>query len=287
MKDADAAAVDLPRSQRDGQPQHLLATLLGTYGIGRETPVRAGVFPLLLAEFGISPAGARNALSRVARRGLLEPDGSGRARTYRMTAAARETQERRTRQFTAFGQPPPPWDGRWTMVVFSLPEDDRTARQALRTRLTRAGFRSLRDGLWATPRDRRAEAEALARAVAPAPAAALRAELITVSPSFPDLSRMFGLAGLRAAYESFIGAFGPVRAQVAAESVSPREALVVRTRLMDEWREFADMDPDLPDELLPAGWPRGEARTVFTELDAALEPLAAAYLKEVLAVQPD
>jgi phenylacetic acid degradation operon negative regulatory protein len=285
MKDADGA--DLPRSRPDGQPQHLLATLLGTYGIGRETPVRAGVFPQLLAEFGISPAGARNALSRVTRRGLLEPDGSARARTYRMTAAARETQERRSRQFLAFGQPPPPWDGRWTMVVFSLPEEDRTARQALRTRLTRAGFRSLRDGLWATPRDRRAEAEALARAVAPAPAAALRSELIAVSPAFPDLARMFGLAGLRSGYESFIGTFGPLCPQVAAESVSPREALVVRTRLMDEWREFADTDPDLPDELLPADWPRDKARTVFTELDAALEPLAAAYLKKMLAGQPD
>lgn len=280
------AEADLPRGQPDGQPQHLLATLLGTYGIGRDAPVRAGVIPLLLAEFGISPAGARNALSRVARRGLLEPDGNGRARAYRMTATARETQERRTRQFREFGQPPAPWDGRWTMVLFSLPEEDRTARQALRTRLTRAGFRSLRDGVWATPRDRQADAAALVRAVAPAPAAALRAELVTVSTSFPDLERMFGLADLRAAYESFIGCFAPVFARAGAAEIPAGEALVIRTRLMDEWREFADADPDLPDELLPSGWPRDRARAVFTELDAALAPLATEYLNALLGARP-
>lgn len=277
------AAADLPRTRAD-EPQHLLATLLGTYAIGRE-PVRAGVFPRLLAEFGISPAGSRNALSRVARRGLLERDGEGRARAYRMTASAREKQARRTRQFMSFGQPTPPWDGRWTMVLFSLPENDRTARQALRTRLTRAGFRSLRDGVWGTPRDRQAEAADLVLAIAPAPAAVLRAELVTASTSFPDIDRMFGLADLRAAYELFTGSFEPVCARARTADIPAREALVIRTRLMDEWREFADTDPDLPDELLPGGWPRNRARAVFTELDAALAPLATEYLNGLLAAR--
>src|ERR1700679_364643 len=109
---------DLPRSRPGGGAQHLLATLLGSYGIGRGEPVPAGTFPLLLAEFGISPAGARNALSRVARRGLLEATGAGRSRAYRMTDAARVVQEQRLRQFATFGQPPPPWDGQWTLVLY-------------------------------------------------------------------------------------------------------------------------------------------------------------------------
>src|ERR1700684_583313 len=126
---------DMPRSRPGGGAQHLLATLLGSYGIGRGDPVPAGMFPLLLSEFGISPAGARNALSRVARRGLLEATGAGRSRAYRMTDAARVVQEQRLRQFATFGQPPPPWDGQWTLVLYSVPEHDRTLRQALRTKL--------------------------------------------------------------------------------------------------------------------------------------------------------
>jgi phenylacetic acid degradation operon negative regulatory protein len=51
---------------------------------------------------------------------------------------------------------------------------------------------------------------------------------------------------------------------------------------MDTWREFADVDPDLPDALLPADWPRAQARAVFTELDEALRPLALRRLLELI-----
>ena len=276
------AIPDLPRSRPGGEPQHLLATLLGSYGIGRKEPVPAGMFPRLLAEFGISPAGARNALSRVARRGLFEATGAGRNRAYRMTDAARVIQERRLRQFAAFGQPPPPWDGRWTLVMYSVPEDDRTVRQAVRSKLTRAGFGALRDGVWASPRDRQAEAAEVVKLVTPSPAAVLRAELTASSASFPDLERMFGLAALKSDYRDFVSGFAPVRARLAASAVAPPEALVTRTRLMDTWREFADADPDLPDELLPAGWPRARAREVFTDLDGALRSLALQRLEQLL-----
>jgi phenylacetic acid degradation operon negative regulatory protein len=273
---------DLPRSRPGGGAQHLLATLLGSYGIGRGEPVPAGMFPGLLAEFGISPAGARNALSRVARRGLLEATGAGRSSAYRMTEAAQALQERRTRQFMTFGQPPPPWDGHWTLVLYSLPEDDRTLRQALRTRLTRAGFGAMRDGAWATPRDRRAEAAQVMTLIEPAPAAVLRAELVESTPAFADLSRMFPLAALKAEYDHFVSQFAPVRGRLRTGAVTPPEALVTRTRLMDTWREFADTDPDLPDELLPADWPRPRARAVFTELDEALRPLALRRLQQLI-----
>jgi phenylacetic acid degradation operon negative regulatory protein len=273
---------DMPRSRRGGEPQHLLATLLGTYGIGRAEPVPAAMFPRLLAEFGISPAGARNALSRVCRRGLLEAIGAGRSRAYRVTDAARAVQERRRRQFSAFGQPPPPWDGKWTLVMYSVPEDDRTLRQALRTKLTRIGFRAMRDGVWATPRDRQTGAAEVLQLVTPSPAAVLRAELVAASVSFADLDRMFLLGALRSDYEHFVERFAPVRVRVREACVEPPEALVARTRLMDSWREFADADPDLPDELLPGDWPRARAGEVFSELDDALRALALRRLEQLL-----
>jgi phenylacetic acid degradation operon negative regulatory protein len=273
---------DMPRSRLGGGPQHLLATLLGSYGIGRGEPVPAGTFPLLLAEFGISPAGARNALSRVARRGLLEATGAGRSRAYRMTDAARVVQEQRLRQFATFGQPPPPWDGQWTLVLYSVPEHDRTLRQALRTKLTRAGFGAMRDGVWATPRDRRAEAAEVMKLIESSPVAVLRAGLVASSGSFPDISRMFALDALEADYEHFVNQFAPVRDRLRDGTVAPPEALVTRTLLMDTWRAFADTDPDLPDELLPVGWPRARAREVFTELDEGLRSLALQRLGQLL-----
>jgi phenylacetic acid degradation operon negative regulatory protein len=140
----------------------------------------------------------------------------------------------------------------------------------------------MRDGAWATPRDRRAEASEVVALIEPAPAAVLRAELVVSSPAFADLGRMFPLAALRAEYEHFVSQFAPVRGRLRAGAVAPPEALVTRTRLMDTWREFADADPDLPDELLPADWPRARARAVFTELDEALRSLALRRLQQLI-----
>jgi phenylacetic acid degradation operon negative regulatory protein len=277
--------VALPRSQVGSQPQHLLATLLGDYGIGRADPVPSAAIARLLAEFGVSPAGARNAVSRVAGRGLLEPVGSARNTAYRMTASARAIQQHRLRTFMEFGEPPPPWDGLWTLVLFSVPEGDRTLRQALRTRLMRLGFGALRDGVWGTPRDRRADAAAAVGELGLAAAAVLRAEVTATTAGFVDPSEVFDLPALRDRYVAFVAEFGPLRRRVRAGSVAPAEALVVRTMLMDNWREFADTDPDLPDELLPRRWPRTQARAVFVELYDALHPLAENRLRTLLGPQ--
>ena len=67
-----------------------------------------------------------------------------------------------------------------------------------------------------------------------------RAELAATSASFPDLHRMFPLAALAADYGHFVGRFGPVRGQLSEGAITPPDALVTRTYLMDTWRVFAD-----------------------------------------------
>ena len=54
----------MPRSQAGGQPQHLLVTLLGDYWFGQREQLPSAGLVDLLAEFGISAAGARAALGR-------------------------------------------------------------------------------------------------------------------------------------------------------------------------------------------------------------------------------
>src|SRR5690606_24517270 len=39
----------------------------------------------------------------------------------------------------------------WTLVTFSIPEDQRTLRHRLRSTLTGEGFAPIRDGLWLAP----------------------------------------------------------------------------------------------------------------------------------------
>jgi phenylacetic acid degradation operon negative regulatory protein len=64
--------------------------------------------------------------------------------------------------------------------------------------------------------------------------------------------------------------------------IGAREALVMRTRVMDQWRRFPREDPDLPDAFLPVDWPRREARALFAELFSGLAPAAEKQVAEIV-----
>jgi phenylacetic acid degradation operon negative regulatory protein len=51
---------------------------------------------------------------------------------------------------------------------------------------------------------------------------------------------------------------------------------------MDEWRTFPGLDPDLPAELLPDGWPRASARELFIACYDLLGPLAALRVRQII-----
>jgi phenylacetic acid degradation operon negative regulatory protein len=61
------------------------------------------------------------------------------------------------------------------------------------------------------------------------------------------------------------------------------DALIARTRVMDEWRAFPGLDPDLPADLLPAAWPRAAARELFIGCYDLLGPLAALRVRQIIA----
>jgi phenylacetic acid degradation operon negative regulatory protein len=50
-----------------------------------------------------------------------------------------------------------------------------------------------------------------------------------------------------------------------------------QTQLVHEWRKFPFLDPDLPDGMLPARWPRERAHDLFHEKHAAWEDDARAW----------
>ena len=69
---------------------------------------------------------------------------------------------------------------------------------------------------------------------------------------------------------------------MTSRSRGPRRAQS-RTRMMNEWRAFPAMDPDLPDELLPSAWPRPAARELFIACYDLLGPLAARRVRQIIA----
>ncbi|WP_245641987.1 hypothetical protein [Nonomuraea candida] len=127
---AEAGDVDLPRFQAGSSPQHLITTLLGDYWIGRTEQLPSAALVRLAGEFGVSAVAARAALSRLARRELLESSKSGR-RTYYRLAERSTTRWARSRSSGSGRSSPsssPPWPTWWPTTArasSALPPDRR------------------------------------------------------------------------------------------------------------------------------------------------------------------
>jgi len=287
------------------RPPRLLLTLLGDYWWQRTEPLPSAAIVALLAEFGVSDSAARAALSRLTRNGLLVTSKTGRRTFSRLSSRAAAILDDGARRIFSFGAASQPWDGMWSLVAFSIPEDNRAARDALRKQLRWRGFAPLYDGLWVSPRDHAAEvigylkdldittgtafrASAVSTDMVPAdmvpadmvPTGMVAADMVAADRDIP--ARAWDLDGLRSRYECFISFAGQLRDAAAAGRMPPTDALIARTRVMDEWRAFPGLDPDLPAELLPAAWPRASARELFIGCYDLLGPLAALRVRQII-----
>jgi phenylacetic acid degradation operon negative regulatory protein len=280
------ASDDVPVSWSGGavqRPPRLLLTLLGDYWWRRTEPLPSAALVALLAEFGVSDSAARAALSRLTRNQLLVTSKSGRRTVVRLSERTARILDDGGNQIFSFGRASRPWDGLWSLVAFSIPEQNRAARDSLRKQLRWLGFAPLYDGLWVSPRDRAVEVITQLAELGITTATAFRASIVPgVSPGgLPQ--RAWDLDNLQARYEGFIANTERLRDRTLAGRVSPVAALVARTRVMDEWRGFPELDPDLPDELLPDAWPRATARELFTTTYDLLGPLAAHRVRQIIA----
>ncbi|MFC0450373.1 PaaX family transcriptional regulator C-terminal domain-containing protein [Rhodococcus jostii] len=278
----DPEVVDLPRQQAGSSSQALLGALLADYtfedagGLTSEAVVR------LLAEFGISSSGARSALSRIVKRGLLVPHRRGRTVTYDISDTARLTHRAKLGAVVRFGTPAPLWDGQWTVAVFSVPETQRILRQRLRTLLENGGFAMFADAVWVCPWDRRDHASRIGSDLG-VHLALFRGEFFACGDSEMTPSRAFDLRAVRKEYDTFLDTHADEAAAIIRGQLTADRALVLRTTVLRDWRRIAALDPALPQQLLPMDWPQGEARQVFEVLWRGLGPLALARLRTLLA----
>ena len=273
------------------RPPRLLLTLLGDYWWQRTEPLPSAAIVALLAEFGVSDSAARAALSRLTRNGLLVTLRRGRRTYVQLSARAADVLNDGAGRIFSFGRRPAPWDGMWSLVAFSIPEEHRAARDELRKALRWLGFAPLYDGLWVSPRDHAGEVIERLKDLGITTATAFRATALPLPAGAMPLgaapldipSRAWDLSGLAGRYEEFTTFAGQLRDQTEAGQVSVADALVARTRVMNEWRAFPAMDPDLPDELLPAAWPRAAARERFIACYDLLGPLATRRVRQIIA----
>jgi phenylacetic acid degradation operon negative regulatory protein len=90
-------------------------------------------------------------------------------------------------------------------------------------------------------------------------------------------------AAIAAEYEDFSRRWSPLPSRILAGRCTGAEAVRARTEVMDTYRRLPILDPHLPLQLLPQGWPRGPARELFAAVYDGLATTAQNHVRSVAA----
>lgn len=245
---------------------------------GGQAPV-AGLIRLLGA-LDIQPPAVRTAISRMVRQGWLAPTATGEGPGYRLTERAERRLDDAYARIYRTGRGTDsagPWDGRWHVLVTDRPAS-RSARDRLGADLTFLGYAPLSSGTWIAPR-----AHPDTKAVLESEAVSADEFSATYDGMGASLAgRAWDLAGVAAAYERFEAEARALLDAMPAGPEPDRAAFATRFRLVHEWRKFLFLDPALPDEVLPTGWPGHRAAALFDEAAGSLLPAASRYVDACL-----
>lgn len=262
------------------QPQDLVLTLLGTYVRPFARTVWSGGMVSLLGEFGFSDGAARAALTRLVRRELIARVRSGRLVHYRLTPRCERLLIEGDGRIFTLGRLPTD-AGPWTVLWHQIPEERRLERTRLGRRLRFLGFGSVQDSVWVSPHDHSAEVLDLLGELGVGDCAAVFVASMRPGPGLPAMvARAWDLSGLEERYDAFCRGFERYVAP-GGPSLGDREAFLVRTRLMHAFRAFAQLDPELPDELAPLSGSRARAVEIFDALYAGLAPASQRHFDAV------
>lgn len=253
------------REVGNASARSLLLTILGEFVHPRHTSVWTATLLESLVAVRVEEKAARQALTRTGSEGLLTSTRHGRRVLWALTPAGAELLEEGTRRIYGFMRGRQPWDGRWLVLSLPIPETQRGLRHRLRTRLTWLGLGSPTSGLWVTPdatkaplvhaavRELGLESQAFAW-IGPASGIGDEARLLTDA---------WDLADVEDRYLAFLTGFR------TREANAPAGAFVAQVEVVQEWRRFPFLDPDLPSELLDHDWPGPRAAAAFHDRHSA------------------
>jgi phenylacetic acid degradation operon negative regulatory protein len=255
----------------------LLLTALGEFVLPRRGSVWTSTLVRSLGLLGVEERNARQALARLADQSIVRSHKEGRRARWQLTDHGRELLAAGAKRIYGFGSGNDAWDGRWLVVLCSVPEDQRAKRHQLRSQLGFAGFGFLAPSVALSPHlDRETVANAVLEELGLLPGAMVfRAEAGELLSAEQLLERGWDLAGLATRYSQFVRSFG------RRSPRSDEARFVALTELVHGWRHFPFIDPEIPTRLLPRRWPGRRAKALFDERHTTWAPGANRWYEEI------
>jgi phenylacetic acid degradation operon negative regulatory protein len=255
----------------------LITTVFGDSIAPRGGTVWLGSLIRAMAEFGINERLVRTSVFRLVKDGWLQSSQVGRRSFYSLSDEGRERFRAATHRI--YGEPVTDWDGRWCLLLLS--NLDAGAKETLRRECGWLGFGALSANVLAHPAPDESDLElTLRRAGVIDDVVVLSAQTIRSEASMRTLAgSAWNLDDIDARYQDFVATFRPLYAALKkTRKVEPRTAFVTRTLLIQEYRKVLLRDPQLPLELLPAGWHGTAAYQLCRNLYLGLHEAADEFL---------
>jgi len=248
----------------------IIFSLYGSHVLPRGGEIWIGSLIRAMAALDFSPGAVRALVSRMQRKGFLQSRRLGRRSFYELTdwglKNVRWGSER------AFISPDDEWDGRWTVVTYSIPERHRKRRDALRAALNSWGFGALVPGIWISPHQFTPRVEKKWRELGVWQYLEIfRAEHLGPSDPSNLVAQVWPqLSEIRDRYSAYIAQYEPILRRFEAGAICDEECFAARLQCLFEFVAITLKDPALPPSLLPQAWPRSSAQRLFQTLLKAL-----------------
>lgn len=261
------------------RPQSVMFSFLGIYLRGQSSAIYSGSIIEAFARVNISVEAVRSTLARMVKRELLNRHRHGRKMYFSVTDRGRKVLNDGYSRVWESGAVNRDWDGKWTVVAFSLPNDSRRERHELRSRLVWLGFGLLQPGLWIAPGDIDVEETIDEAGLSPF------VSVMTARPSSSTnasemVARAFDLDSIAKRYGKFLERWDSSNPWLEWPDDLARQLL-----LHTDWLQVVRQNPRLPADYLPTDWPAFRAEYVFQSLaqkfESEAEAIAASFFDTI------
>ncbi len=269
------------RSRRTLRTGSLITTMFGDSIAPRGGTVWLGSLIEVMQDFGVSERLVRTSVFRLVQDGWLQSTQIGRRSYYSLTDEGREKFAQATHKI--YGEPLSTWDGQWCLVLLS--GLDAAMKDAVRKECGWLGFGALSTSVLAHPAPDMADLDVTLRRLGVSDNLVIMSgQTVKNESAMRRLAQAsWSLEDIDARYASFIERFRPLIAAYGKDAnMSPKTAFLVRTLLIQEYRKVLLRDPQLPAELLPAGWHGAAAYQLCRNLYQAVYAQADNYLTEIM-----
>ncbi|WP_347552790.1 phenylacetic acid degradation operon negative regulatory protein PaaX [Pseudalkalibacillus hwajinpoensis] len=262
----------------------MIFTLYGEYIRHYGNEIWIGSLIRLLKEFGHNDQSVRAAISRMNKQGWVQSRKEGNKSFYYLTERGVKRMDEAAKRI--FKLQPSEWDGRWRMLLYTIPEEKRHIRDELRKELVWSGFGSSSASLWMSPNHLEEQVELLIEKYD----ISEHVHFFVADYKGPHESRAlveecWDLNDISEKYREFIKTYSERyvvdRSKIEKGKMSDGECFVERARLVHEYRKFLFVDPGLPPELLPHEWPGEHAAMLFSDYYKTLAHPASQFFEKV------